>query len=107
MANLSDNDMVSLAILSEPHIALLDEIAGHWRISQATKLAAHAGLLVNLLQEDGVPVECVAEALSKLRQYLQQADRSLWQRQDVSSYPLMDTSYMKLMQSVLTASTCS
>jgi hypothetical protein len=85
MANLSDTDMVSLAILSEPHIALLDEVAGHWRISKATKLTAHASLLVDLLREDGVPVECVAEALTKLRQYVQQADRDLWLRQDVSA----------------------
>ena len=88
MANLSDTDMVSLAILSEPHIALLDEIAGHWRISKATKLTAHASLLVDLLREDGVPVECVAEALTKLRHYVQQADKQLWLRQDVSRWPL-------------------
>lgn len=84
MANLSDTDMVSLAILSEPHIALLDEIAGHWRISKSTKLTAHASLLVDLLREDGVPVECVAEALTKLRYYVQQSDKQLWLRQDVS-----------------------
>jgi len=85
MANLSDNDMVSLAILSEPHIALLDEVAGHWRISKSTKLTAHASLLVDLLREDGVPVECVAEALTKLRQHVQQVDRTSWLREDVSA----------------------
>jgi hypothetical protein len=84
MANLSDNDMVSLAILSEPHIALLDEVAGHWRISKSTKLTAHAGLLVDLLHEDGVPVECVAETLTKLRYHIQQTDQGSWLREDVS-----------------------
>lgn len=84
MANLSDTDMVSLAILSEPHILLLDEVAGHWRITQATKLAAHASLLVDLLTEDGVPIECVAESLNKLRTHVRQTEKDTWLREDVS-----------------------
>jgi hypothetical protein len=86
LANMSDNEMVSLSILSPDHIALLEVCADVWRIPYTTVLVVTSAILVELYLASEIPLECVLEALANLNRYIQEVDRSRWRRSDVSTY---------------------
>lgn len=88
LANMSDNEMVSLSILSSDHIALLEVCADLWRVPQTTVLVVTTAVLVELYLASEIPLECVLEALGSLNRYIQEIDRSKWRRADVSALRL-------------------
>ena len=84
LANMSDNEMVSLSILSSDHMALLEVCADLWRVPQTTALVVTSAVLVELYLASEIPLECVLEALGGINRYIQEIDRSRWRRADVS-----------------------
>lgn len=84
LANMPDNEMVSLSILSSDHIALLEVCAAVWRVPHTTVLVVTSAVLVELYLAGEIPLECVLEALANLNRYIQEVDRSSWRRSDVS-----------------------
>lgn len=84
LANMSDNEMVSLSILSSDHMALLEVCADLWRVPQTTVLVVTTAVLVELYLASEIPLECVLEALGGINRYIQEIDRSRWRRADVS-----------------------
>lgn len=85
LVNMSDNEMVSLSILSSDHIALLEVCADLWRVPQTTVLVVTTAVLVELYLASEIPLECVLEALASINRYIQEIDRSKWRRADVSA----------------------
>jgi hypothetical protein len=83
LANMSDNEMVSLSILSPDHMALLEVCADLWRVPQTTVLVVSTAILVELYLGSEIPLECVLEALGNINRYIQEIDRSRWRRSDV------------------------
>ncbi|KAJ9096406.1 hypothetical protein QFC21_005228 [Naganishia friedmannii] len=85
LANMSDNEMVSLSILSPDHISLLGVCADVWLVPHTTVLVVTSAVLVELYLASEIPLECVLEALANLNRYIQEVDRSRWRRSDVGA----------------------
>lgn len=97
LANMSDNEMVSLSILSPDHMALLEVCADLWRVPQTTVLVVTTAILVELYLASEIPLECVLEALGNINRYIQEIDRRRWRRSDVrTSSGLSDTLFIIL-----------
>lgn len=93
LANMSDNEMVSLSILSSDHMALLEVCADLWRIPHTTVLVVTTAILVKLYLASEIPLECVLEALGNINRYIQEVDRSRWRRSDVRIFSHHATGY--------------
>ncbi|GAA5923191.1 hypothetical protein JCM3775_007461 [Rhodotorula graminis] len=63
MSTLPPDEDVSLTILSPLHEQLLRHCQTRWRIPNITRAATFAGLIAGLYKDQGVPEECVGEAL--------------------------------------------
>ncbi|GAA6019542.1 hypothetical protein JCM10207_003737 [Rhodosporidiobolus poonsookiae] len=67
MSTLPPDQDVSLSILSPQHEDLLRACQTRWRIPNTLRAAQFAGLIAELYKEQGVPEECVGEALETVR----------------------------------------
>ena len=67
MSTLPPDEDVSLTILSPLHEQLLRNCQSRWRIPNITRAATFAGLIAGLYKDQGVPEECVGEALDLVR----------------------------------------
>lgn len=67
MSTLPPDEDVSLTILSPLHEQLLRNCQTRWRIPNITRAATFAGLIAGLYKDQGVPEECVGEALDLVR----------------------------------------
>lgn len=67
MSTLPPDEDVSLTILSPLHEQLLRNCQTRWRIPNITRAATFTGLIAGLYKDQGVPEECVGEALDLVR----------------------------------------
>ncbi|GAA6054101.1 hypothetical protein JCM3770_006173 [Rhodotorula araucariae] len=67
MSTLPPDEDVSLTILSPLHEELLRACQTRWRIPNIVRAATFAGLIAGLYRDQGVPEECVGEALDLVR----------------------------------------
>ncbi|KIY48530.1 hypothetical protein FISHEDRAFT_43123 [Fistulina hepatica ATCC 64428] len=80
---VDDSDEVSLGILSPPHIELINECALRWRIGQPYRVACFLDLIRNFYERNGVPVECVPDALNNVQRAVQDTELDKWPIQDL------------------------
>ena len=82
--NVGDEDEVSLGILTEAHIELINECALRWRIGQPYRVSCFLELMRQFYERNEVPIECIPEALSNVKKVQQDLDFEKWPMQDVS-----------------------
>jgi hypothetical protein len=80
---VDDNDEVSLGILSDVHILLIDECATRWRIGDPYRVTCFLDLVKQFYERNNVPMECIPEALQNVNKVAKEAEVSLWPTQDV------------------------
>jgi hypothetical protein len=81
---VGDDDEVSLGILSQAHIELLNECALRWRIGQPYRAACFLEIVKSFYERNEVPLECIPEALSTIAKVQHELELSKWSIQDVS-----------------------
>lgn len=82
--HVGDEDEVSLGILTEAHIELINECALRWRIGQPYRVSCFLELIRQFYERTEVPIECVPEALSNIKKVQQDLELEKWPIQDVS-----------------------
>ncbi|KAI0063318.1 hypothetical protein BV25DRAFT_1907095 [Artomyces pyxidatus] len=80
--NVSDDDQVSLGILSHTHIELINECALRWRISQPYRAACFLDLIKQLYERNEVPLDCIPEALGSIAKVMHEINFDKWPIQD-------------------------
>ncbi|TIB94728.1 hypothetical protein E3Q19_00111 [Wallemia mellicola] len=85
MQNMSEDDEVSLGILSSRHLELLAECAVRWRISPPYKTAAFVNEMVSRYEVDEVPIDCIHEAVRIVQKTLAEWQLDIWPTPDRSS----------------------
>ena len=83
-SQVNDEDQVSLGILTEAHIELMNECALRWRIGHPYRASAFLELIREYYEREEVPIECVTEALAIVNKAQQDLDLEKWPKQDVS-----------------------
>ena len=63
MQTMSEDDEVSLGILSPSHLELLTECAVRWRISVPHKTVVFVNEMVERYENDEIPVDCIHEVI--------------------------------------------
>ncbi|GAA5951064.1 hypothetical protein JCM21900_005712 [Sporobolomyces salmonicolor] len=66
MSTLPPDQDVSLSILSPQNESLLRQCAARWRVPSTLRVASFVGLVAGLYKTQGVPEECVGEAIEEL-----------------------------------------
>ncbi|KAI0052473.1 hypothetical protein FA95DRAFT_1483448 [Auriscalpium vulgare] len=80
--NVSDDDQVSLGILSHSHIELINECALRWRISQPYRAACFLDLIKQLYERNEVPLDCIPEALGGVAKVMNEISFDKWPTHD-------------------------
>jgi len=83
--HVGDEDEVSLGILTEAHIELINECALRWRIGQPYRVSCFLELIRQFYERNEVPIECIPEALANVKKVRQETDLEKWPIQDVST----------------------
>jgi hypothetical protein len=83
--NVGDEDEVSLGILTEAHIELINECALRWRIGQPYRVSCFLELIRQFYERNEVPIECIPEALANVKKVRQETDLDKWPIQDVGT----------------------
>ena len=86
MANLPEDQEVSLGILSPKHIDLINECALRWRIGQSFRVACFMDVIKAKYEREEVPLECIPEGLQMISKAMHDMDISNWPKQDVRRY---------------------
>lgn len=81
---VGDDDEVSLGILTQPHIELINECALRWRIGQPYRAACFLELMRQFYERNEVPLECIPEALQTINKIKHEIELEKWPTQDVS-----------------------
>jgi hypothetical protein len=81
---VSDDDQVSLGILSSPHIELINECALRWRISQPYRAACFLDLIKQLYERNEVPLDCIPDALGGISKVTNEIAFDKWTINDAS-----------------------
>lgn len=81
--NVGDEDEVSLGILSDGHIDLINECALRWRIGHPYRVSCFLELIRQFYERNEVPIECVPEALANVKKVQRDLDLEKWPKQDV------------------------
>lgn len=84
MSTVGDDDEVSLGILTQPHIELINECALRWRIGQPYRAACFLDLMRQFYERVEVPLECVPEALQTVNKIKHEIELDKWPISDVS-----------------------
>jgi hypothetical protein len=92
--NVGDDDEVSLGILTQPHIELINECALRWRIGQPYRAACFLDHIRQFYERNEVPLECVPEALQTISKVRNEFELDEWPIQDVRVYMLSDFSFL-------------
>lgn len=79
---VGDDDEVSLGILTQPHIELINECALRWRIGQPYRAACFLDLIRQFFQRNEVPMECIPEALQTISKVRNEFELDEWPIQD-------------------------
>jgi hypothetical protein len=82
---VGDEDEVSLGILTEAHIELINECALRWRIGQPYRVSCFLELIRQFYERNEVPIECIPEALANVKKVQQDLDLEKWPIQDVGA----------------------
>ena len=83
--NVGDEDEVSLGILTQAHIELINECALRWRIGQPYRVSCFLELIRQFYERNEVPIECIPEALANVKKVRQEVDLDKWPVQDVGA----------------------
>lgn len=83
--NVGDEDEVSLGILTQAHIELINECALRWRIGQPYRVSCFLELIRQFYERTEVPIECIPEALANVKKVRQEIDLEKWPIQDVGT----------------------
>ena len=86
MASLPEEQEVSLGILSQKHIELINECALRWRIGQSYRVACFMDVIKYKYEREEVPLECIPEGLQMIAKAMHDMDVSRWPKQDVSVF---------------------
>ena len=84
MANLPEDQEVSLGILSPKHIDLINECAMRWRIGHSYRVACFLDVIKAKYEREEVPLECIPEGLQMVMKALNDVDLGKWPKADVS-----------------------
>ena len=84
MANLPEDQEVSLGILSQRHLDLLNECALRWRIGHTYRVSCFLDVIKYKYEREEVPMECIPEGLQMVAKAVHDVDFKKWPRQDVS-----------------------
>jgi hypothetical protein len=84
--NVNDDDQVSLGILSDPHIEVINTCALWWRIPQSYRAVCFLDLIKHLYQHNEVPLDCVPEALGGVGRVMHKISFDKWNISDVCSF---------------------
>lgn len=84
MANLPEDQEVSLGILSPKHIDLINECAMRWRIGHSHRVACFLDVIKAKYEREEVPLECIPEGLQMLMKAIHDVDLGKWPKPDVS-----------------------
>lgn len=91
MANLPEDQEVSLGILSPKHIDLINECALRWRIGQSFRVACFMDVIKAKYERSEVPLECIPEGLQMILKAMHDVDINFWPKADVSRvHPLFN-----------------
>ncbi|KAI5119561.1 hypothetical protein M0805_005625 [Coniferiporia weirii] len=82
MANLPEDQEVSLGILSPRHIDLINECALRWRISQSYRVACFMDVIKAKYEREEVPLECIPEGLQMISKAMHDVDIGRWPKAD-------------------------
>jgi hypothetical protein len=88
---VDDNDEVSLGILSQASVELINECALRWGIGQPYRAACFLDLVRSFYERHDVPMECVPEALQGTIKCILELELSKWPSADVSVAVLANT----------------
>lgn len=91
---VGDEDEVSLGILTEAHIQLINECALRWRIGQPYRVSCFLELIRQFYERNEVPIECVPEALANAKKVQQDLDLEKWPIQDVGLPGFKPSTYL-------------
>ncbi|THH06586.1 hypothetical protein EW145_g3985 [Phellinidium pouzarii] len=83
MANLPEDQEVSLGILSPRHIDLINECALRWRIGHSYRVACFMDVIKAKYEREEVPLECIPEGLQMISKAMQDVDIERWPKADV------------------------
>ncbi|KAL5479036.1 hypothetical protein ACEPAI_2324 [Sanghuangporus weigelae] len=83
MANLPEDQEVSLGILSPKHIDLINECALRWRIGQSYRVACFMDVIKAKFERSEVPLECIPEGLQMILKAMHDVDINLWPKSDI------------------------
>ena len=89
MANLPEDQEVSLGILSQRHLDLLNECALRWRIGHSYRVTCFLDVIKYKYEREEVPMECIPEGLQMIGKAIHDLELKKWPRQDVSSTYLL------------------
>ncbi|KAG8933689.1 hypothetical protein FRC01_007619 [Tulasnella sp. 417] len=83
MAHLPEEQEVSLTILSQQHLELLNEITLRWRISHSYRVTCFLDVIRYKYERDEVPIECVPEGLQMVGKAMHEMPVEFWPRFDI------------------------
>lgn len=91
MANLPEDQEVSLGILSPKHIELINECAMRWRIGHSYRVACFLDVIKAKYEREEVPLECIPEGLQMVLKAIDDVDIGKWPKADVSAHLLFES----------------
>ena len=83
MASLPEDQEVSLGILSQRHIDLINECALRWRIGQSYRVSCFLDVIKAKYEREEVPLECIPEGLQMIAKAMHDVDVGRWPKADV------------------------
>ncbi|KAF8335868.1 uncharacterized protein EI90DRAFT_2912352 [Cantharellus anzutake] len=83
MAHLPEDQEVSLGILSQAHLELVNECALRWRINPSYRVACFFDIIKYKYEREEVPLECIPEGLQMVSKTLHDLPISKWPIDDV------------------------
>lgn len=86
MANLPEDQEVSLGILSSKHIDLINECALRWRIGHSYRVSCFIDVIKAKYEREEVPLECIPEGLQMVVNAMHDVDIEKWPKYDVCAY---------------------
>lgn len=85
MADLPEDQEVTLTILSDSHVELMNECVLRWRLPHSYRSTVFLDVIRERYEKDEVPLECVPEALIRTMNDVKRSPIENWMTQDVSS----------------------
>lgn len=84
--DMDDNEEVSLGILSDSHLDLLNECALRWRVGHPYRAVCFLERVKQFYERQDIPFECVPEALQHVSTVMSEIGVEDWPAQDVRAF---------------------